>query len=424
MAHANLPDTELDLTSALKEFQMLRGPPGAKQSPLRLCKSILRMLWDLTNMIVNCCTSWDLGAGLQESSRPARVLCATLCKTYFCISHQWVLGSIATRYFMHQIRLCYSHMIRYIIIWHVISIEVSLYIYIQPIWLQTILQGIRHSTWWSWWSRLRHALGSSECVNLGDVLWECDRASLEMHLEAEVDLNSVMHLKAVIELVWRCTWRPRWSISQMHLEANIKLNSEMHMEAVIEEVWRCICRPRLCHSEMHLEDEIKMNTEMHLEAVIEQGWRWTWRPWSREFGDTLGGQDHLTKRCTWRPWFCNSEIHLEAVIERVGWYTWIPWHIKIGGVHGRSRFGGARLGGSCKGSYDTFLLLTSNCGNVDSWVQYGPPRDERLAVSGGQTILGCCSTLCILYSVSAVLSVCYNQCMLYSMLTHDHRMER
>jgi len=61
----------------------------------------------------------------------------------------------------------------------------------------------------------------------------------------------------------------------MHLEANIKLNSEMHMEAVIEEVWRCICRPRLCHSEMHLEDEIKMNTEMHLEAVIEQGWRWT-----------------------------------------------------------------------------------------------------------------------------------------------------
>jgi hypothetical protein len=40
--HANLPDTPIDLTSASKYFQMLPDPPGAKQSALRLCKSIHR----------------------------------------------------------------------------------------------------------------------------------------------------------------------------------------------------------------------------------------------------------------------------------------------------------------------------------------------------------------------------------------------
>jgi len=37
----------------------------------------------------------------------------------------------------------------------------------------------------------------------------------------------------------------------MHLEAEIKLNSEMHLEVVIERVWRW------CNSEMHLEAEIE-----------------------------------------------------------------------------------------------------------------------------------------------------------------------
>ena len=38
----NLQDTPVDLTGAPKSFQMLPGHPGAKQSALRLCKSILR----------------------------------------------------------------------------------------------------------------------------------------------------------------------------------------------------------------------------------------------------------------------------------------------------------------------------------------------------------------------------------------------
>jgi hypothetical protein len=40
--HAVLPDTLGNLTSASKYFQTLPDPPGAKQSVLRLCKSILR----------------------------------------------------------------------------------------------------------------------------------------------------------------------------------------------------------------------------------------------------------------------------------------------------------------------------------------------------------------------------------------------
>jgi len=43
--HANLPDTPVALTSASKYFQMLPGSPGALQSALRLCKSILRCSW-------------------------------------------------------------------------------------------------------------------------------------------------------------------------------------------------------------------------------------------------------------------------------------------------------------------------------------------------------------------------------------------
>ena len=67
-------------------------------------------------------------------------------------------------------------------------------------------------------------------------------------------MNSGMHLEAVFEQVWRCTWRPRLSelrdalggrnqaSLEMHLEAEIKLNSELHLDAVIERVWRCTWR--------------------------------------------------------------------------------------------------------------------------------------------------------------------------------------
>jgi hypothetical protein len=39
-------------------------------------------------------------------------------------------------------------------------------------------------------------------VYLRDAHGGHDRASLEMHLEAEIKLNSGMHLETMIELVW------------------------------------------------------------------------------------------------------------------------------------------------------------------------------------------------------------------------------
>jgi len=45
--------------------------------------------------------------------------------------------------------------------------------------------------------------------------------SWEMHLQAEIELNS-----------------------EMHLEAEIELNTGIHLEAMIERVWKCIWRPR------------------------------------------------------------------------------------------------------------------------------------------------------------------------------------
>jgi hypothetical protein len=58
-----------------------------------------------------------------------------------------------------------------------------------------------------------------------------------MHLEAEIKLNSEMHLEAMIKSVWRCIWRPRSSSSEMQLDAEITLNSQMHFAVVIERVW-------------------------------------------------------------------------------------------------------------------------------------------------------------------------------------------
>jgi len=85
--HAILQNTFLYLTSASKYYQMLLGPSGAKQSAPRFCKSILRcssstwsfggafrMLKYLTYRMIKFWSSWDLCAGLRETSRAAETL--------------------------------------------------------------------------------------------------------------------------------------------------------------------------------------------------------------------------------------------------------------------------------------------------------------------------------------------------------------
>jgi hypothetical protein len=54
-----------------------------------------------------------------------------------------------------------------------------------------------------------------------------------------------IYLEAKIELVWRCTWRPRSSELRDALGGRNRSSLELHWEAVIERLWRCTLRPRL-----------------------------------------------------------------------------------------------------------------------------------------------------------------------------------
>jgi len=185
---------------------------------------------------------------------------------------------------------------------------------------------------------------------------------------------------------------------------------EIHLYNTIEWTQRCTWRPGPSKFGDALGD-----------WVIEWTQRYTWRPYSRDSGDTLGGQDQV-----------NSEMHFEAVIARVGGYNGRPWLRKIGGVLGDgwsgsdssdsgqsggsqsggsesegTESGGGRSGGMCDGSWDSIHLLTCNWGNVDNWVQQGPPRAGRLAGSEKTIVLGMMQ-----YLVYAVLSVCSIWCIL------------
>jgi len=58
----------------------------------------------------------------------------------------------------------------------------------------------------------------------------------------------------------------------MHFEAVI-VNSEMHLEAMIERVWRCTWRLR----SSELRDALGGHDRANFQAVIERVWRYTWR---------------------------------------------------------------------------------------------------------------------------------------------------
>ena len=234
-------------------------------------------------------------------------------------------------------------------------------------WLQAVLESNLRCAWRWRCSELRDTLGGGDCVNLE------------------------MHLKARIERVGRCTGRA-WSSElrdalgghnrvslEMHLGAEIKSNSEIHLGAVIERVWRCIWRPQLWH------------WEMHLEAVIQRDWRWTWRPWSGKIRGVLGhGRyeavrvwDSLHRLVDSQPWEWD-EVTLPLSSRVEGWLVTVErvgWHA---------------------GSWSYTQGSTCNCEN--EW------KTDNL--------------WWMLYSVYAVQSVSCTRCMLYSVLTHSHGMER
>ena len=173
---------------------------------------------------------------------------------------------------------------------------------------------------------------------------------------------------------------------------------------------------------------------LYMEAVMMQVWRHTWRPWSCKLGGRVGTglELHLKAliervwRCTWRLWLCEIggrngagwETHMVAVIEWIWRCNWRPQSSEIGGALGGGQSGGGILGDWRHGTWDSIYWLIYNCENVESWVQYGLPRDWLGAGdsrSWGAAVHSICSTQYMLYSLYAVLGVCGTRCWLWIM---------
>jgi len=138
---------------------------------------------------------------------------------------------------------------------------------------------------------------------------------------------------------------------------------------------------------------------VNLEAIIEWVWRYSW---SSEFGHALGGRDQGS-----------LGMHLEAVIKRVWRCTWRPWSTEIGAVLGGDQSGGGSSGGRHNGSWHTIHWLTRTGGNVEN-------RVNMVCREMGDW-LGVGDRRCW---YDAICGVCSTRCMLYSVLTLDHSMER
>ena len=189
-----------------------------------------------------------------------------------------------------------------------------------------------------------------------------------------------MHLETEIEWTQRCTWRPWWSQFGDALGDWDRVNSETHFEAGIEQVSRCTWRPWSCQ----LEARNRTSLEIHLEAVIERVWRCNWRPWSSEYGDTLGDRDPV-----------RLDEYLEAADGRRTGTQFISW-------------------------------LTRNHGNVTRWLYLWSSYGEL--AGGGWSVGRYAGSWSY---IQGSTRNCENEgttdnlrCMLYSVLTHDHGMER
>jgi len=85
--------------------------------------------------------------------------------------------------------------------------------------------------------------------------------------------SSVFEMYLAMEIEWtlRCTWRPGLCKFGDTLGGLGRYNWVMNFEAVMERVWRCTWRPR--------------------SSTLRSC---TWRPWSTEFGDSLCGYDRAS----------------------------------------------------------------------------------------------------------------------------------
>ena len=84
-----------------------------------------------------------------------------------------------------------------------------------------------------------------------------------------------MHSEAMMERVWRCTWRQTLNELRDALGGRDRcdrVSLEMHFDAVIKRVWRCNWRPGLSELRDALLGRYGASSDMHfdLEAVNER----------------------------------------------------------------------------------------------------------------------------------------------------------
>ena len=138
-------------------------------------------------------------------------------------------------------------------------------------------------------------------------------------------VNSEIHSEAVIERVWRWTWRPRSSELRDALRGRDRASSAMHLEARIKWTQKYTLRPWSSEFGDALRGCDQASLEMQLETETEWTQKCTGRGWSSEFGDALGGRDRAS-----------LEMHLQAIMEgdwRSTW-RWSIWRWLMGGVPG------------------------------------------------------------------------------------------
>jgi len=116
-------------------------------------------------------------------------------------------------------------------------------------------------------------------------------------------VNKVMHMEAVIELVWRCTW----------------------MEAVIK--WTQTFTLWLTYSDHDdgLEDWHLVSLEMHLKAMVMS----TWRPWWNQFAVILGGHSSVNLEASNRKWRCTWGHDCETLEAVIKWVCRCSWSLKL-----------------------------------------------------------------------------------------------
>jgi len=154
---------------------------------------------------------------------------------------------------------------RHLIIWNTHSIFPSS-------WFYTLLPSVHSSTQLVWYIMAGYLSISSHPLS---TLLELEPLFLMNSLRIPCKVRGSVddELSAYNLQCFTTSWSSEFRDA---LQGRNPARVEIHMEAVIEWVWRCTWRPWSCE----LGGRDRASVEIHLQAVIERVWRCTWRPWS------------------------------------------------------------------------------------------------------------------------------------------------